>query len=386
MQSYNFVCVEHFTDPVLAEAVIGLTDRDPLTGHACDFCVHPIPGADLDDVAEFVSEAIHRHYETAADAGMPWDQEDGCWAFSTTDTTDVVWGLGGIETAEVVDAIVERLEPEDWVPQNDPMRSEAEVLRGSWVAFQEHVMHVSRFLMAPAIVEAIRDEVELIEVVQIGTPVYRARSFDGPLPFRKPHQLVGPPASLSRAGRMNAAGIPVLYAAMDAETAAAEVFDGKEYAALIELRTLEELTVLNLTEPPWHSPFDPQVSLRRYRLASFLRSFAQEITRPIVRDERVHHEYVPAQMMSEFLRWRLLPTGRELDGIKYRSSRGEAANIVLFVGPLGCLPDSELGEQVSRGHGERQKLRPGSNVLEIRQYLPPRSRELEPVPLELADE
>jgi hypothetical protein len=72
-------------------------------------------------------------------------------------------------------------------------------------------------------------------------------------------------------------------------------------------------------------PYDPHEALR------FLHRLADDISRPIERDDRVHIEYVPTQVVIEFLRTTKLPEGVKLDGIRYRSSRREGGmSLVLF--------------------------------------------------------
>ena len=72
-------------------------------------------------------------------------------------------------------------------------------------------------------------------------------------------------------------------------------------------------------------PYDPHKALR------FLHRLADDISRPIARDDRVHIEYVPTQVVTEFLRTTKLPEGAKLDGIRYRSSRRDGGiSLVLF--------------------------------------------------------
>jgi hypothetical protein len=171
---------------------------------------------------------------------------------------------------------------------------------------------------------------------------------------------------------MNAAGIPVLYAALDVETAAAEVYDGKGSVAIASLRPRRSLTIVDLTAIPHASPLDPLVPIATSQRAAFLRSFTAEITRPIIRDGRIHHEYTPTQIFTEYIQWRLLPPQVGVDGIVYPSARTDGRNIVIFAGPAGCLPDGGLPPSVNREAGEEQLLEADSRVA-IRTYKPPAS-------------
>ena len=66
----------------------------------------------------------------------------------------------------------------------------------------------------------------------------------------------------------------------------------------------------------------------------FLGGFARDIAKPIVRDERVHQEYVPTQVVTEFIRFVLRPVG---DGVAYASARVDGTNLVLFASQEDCL-------------------------------------------------
>src|SRR6185437_6461579 len=71
--------------------------------------------------------------------------------------------------------------------------------------------------------------------------------------------------------------------------------------------------------------YDPRPRLR------FLHSISHEISRPVARDDRVHIEYVPTQVVTEYVRTAVTINGRSVDGIRYRSSRRRAQTaLVLF--------------------------------------------------------
>jgi RES domain len=98
------------------------------------------------------------------------------------------------------------------------------------------------------------------------------------------------------------------------------------------------------------SLFDPE---RRHLRAAliFLRHFVVEIKKSFKRDDRIHIEYVPTQVVTEWFRTKFEPgTGGPLDGILYGSARRPGgANLVLFIDNDGAVdagkatPDALLG-------------------------------------------
>ncbi len=175
--------------------------------------------------------------------------------------------------------------------------------------------------------------------------IFRARvAFsDGDLQgiLKDPVKGLGPPPSRkAKAGRMNAAGIPVFYGAMDEETCIAEarapvgsqVALGRfEVIRTVRLLDFDILTKVNVEG----SHFDPEYRTR-YGRAGFLRHLVGEISRPVMpRDEEF--EYLPTQAVSEYLASCVEP---RLDGIVFHSSQtaGEGRNIVLFNHACGVEP------------------------------------------------
>jgi hypothetical protein len=128
---------------------------------------------------------------------------------------------------------------------------------------------------------------------------------------------------------MSPAGVSMFYATLDETTALAETYvrhDGEPAQATIAtFRLTQDLTVLDLTDrPSTPSIFDgDEASL--YRGANgFLHEFADDLTKLIVKDGRERIEYVPSQVVTEYVRYRLEhEIGKPVPGILYRSARHE---------------------------------------------------------------
>ena len=93
---------------------------------------------------------------------------------------------------------------------------------------------------------------------------------------------------------------------------------------LFGLQHRRDLNVLDLTELPSPITF----WLDGFEEIAFLKAFHEEITRPIKRDNRIHSEYVPSQVFTEFLRYMF--KGVQLYGMIYNSSLDGEKDIVLF--------------------------------------------------------
>lgn len=95
-------------------------------------------------------------------------------------------------------------------------------------------------------------------------------------------------------------------------------------------RTERDLRILDLTNLPSIPGIFSGVE-RMGRLGLIvIHAFAREITRPVDRTDRVHIDYIPSQVITEFIRGRKF-TGGKVDGICCPSTPGVSGrNIVLF--------------------------------------------------------
>jgi hypothetical protein len=146
---------------------------------------------------------------------------------------------------------------------------------------------------------------------------------------------------------MSPAGIVMMYASEDAATALAEIVDKEGTYTVGEFMTDRDAMILDLAElPEIPSIFKPVPDSMEYHPRQnliFLHEIADEISRPIARDDRVHVEYVPTQVVTEFIRTVATFDGRHIDGIAYRSSRQTGkSSVVLFADQTNLVLPEDL--------------------------------------------
>lgn len=209
-----------------------------------------------------------------------------------------------------------------------------------WIAFCKKVKHVQRYFNEDVLSE-LNEHFENINgalseygetaVIEIGPgtiidTIYRARKVEDDDTRTKisenPSQQLGPPpASITPPGRMNPAGIPVFYGALEGHTCIAEIRSSVGAPAAIGKFIIKrKLKILDLTV--FNEGFlEPG-------LYSFIVSFHKDISKPILpRDEGL--DYIPTQVITEFL---ANHPDLGFDGIIYSSAQTdeEGKNIVLF--------------------------------------------------------
>jgi hypothetical protein len=177
---------------------------------------------------------------------------------------------------------------------------------------------------------SITRQLGLLKTAGAGSKFFRARK-SWTKRLSTAAELGPPPEELSlQANRMNPPGIPMFYGASSAKAALREIqsFGGYvgEFVALRDLRILDLSYLPNIP-----SIFSGKPREQRLTLA-FLRQFQRSVSAPVPRDERVHVEYVPTQIITEYFRY--LGVGAEdIDGITYDSVASvDDTNTVLFIG------------------------------------------------------
>jgi hypothetical protein len=330
-------------------------------------------------------ERIEMEYEDPANS-VGYETAEGGYQLATTDTWDLLdeLGLGNDLSAPNLHAdLTNALGMAEWIHRDPYSLTEEQARRMGWQEFSDLVKHRVRYLMFPpkknptgetvvtdpdeiAMLEEMypdagvrpRDEVTdpadmldelgdlfekngLFYTLPAGTLLFRVRIHS---PANRPDNTMaalGPPSGEHArfSNRMSPAGVPMFYAAFDEATALAETavrHDGKPAEQTTgTFRVLKDLTLLDLVNlPAVPSLFDDdQANLDRPAL-SFLHDFVEDLTKPIEKDGREHVEYVPAQIVTEYVRYRLgLKVGKQTVGIRYRSARkSEGIGCVLFYG------------------------------------------------------
>lgn len=377
------VCLAHITDEFLRDAVAEQVreyecfacGRTGVAGQGDPFAVP------LDELTERVLSAVKRHFARAVD-GVPWDSEEGWYALPTYDSTQAVTDVCELafdadHEGRILDRIVNSVDDEAWVPEDRAVES-AEHL---WDEFSRTVMHESRFMLLDddhdddtafntfpldsntwrqrpsraiaSLLTALANtitEMDLLITEPAGSAYYRGRLIDSPHLGKPTAEWLGPPPQKDAAtpNRMSPPGIVMFYVSGDAQTAVKEIagHGPKPYARIGAFRSTRELRIIDLTREPVPLHYFDEPGFESYQNSQYLHYFVKEITRPIIPDGREHREYVPTQVVTEYLRWALK---ERVDGIKLPSAQSGHATYVLFFGaqdvadadsqhPLGRAP------------------------------------------------
>ena len=123
----------------------------------------------------------------------------------------------------------------------------------------------------------------------------------------------------------------MFYGSDDKQTTLAEMPELPEHYAIGTFETLRPLRVLDLTSVRSPSIFDMSEHAN-YDWLLFMSEFLHDFSSPIERDDRIHIDYVPTQVVTEYLRDAKLDGLPPVEGIKYRSARRKGGTCyVLFI-------------------------------------------------------
>ncbi len=351
----KYVCPDCLLDHVLAQAV-----RDAAQADTCDYCRQSTPdqslAAPVDVVLELVVPGLHSENEDPIEQ-VAWE---GGFTIDPTDTRDLLQEYEVTENGDLIDDIAEAIATTHWVDKDPYAAAPHEALLWGWRGFREHVKHRSRYMFLdptdatapggngeiaidqmPAALRAAIDAGGLARLLQAGTTYHRARPgpYDPANPPSTAGELGSPPDANARNNRMTPAGISAFYGASTREGALAEVraYSDSPQLSIGAFVTARDMLVIDLVDlPAVPSAFDePRRHVRPAIL--FLREFATDVAVPAQPDDREHLEYVPTQVVAEYLKHRYEHPDGPVMGVLWRSSLNpDVIDCVLFVDNDGC--------------------------------------------------
>lgn len=348
------VCSSCFEDQYLRAWI--RADNGP---RGCDACGgYDSPTMPIDEIAERIETLIARRFGRAVDH-LPYETSEGGYLGPHWDKYEIIEAIGLVlprDSGALLDALLDRFDDEPWCEFDWLSLEPDEALRSSWERFCRVVKHKRRFFFhaegdddqdsyTPASllrsIAAISERFGLVTELRPGINLWRARPGLQKGHRSKATQFGPPPIEYSlQSNRMNPPGIPMLYLASTVNTALTET--RVEQAKVGLWRARRPLLVLDLRTLPPVPGFFSDATRDDALSLSFLHDFAADIMKPVARDDRVHVDYLPSQVVTEYFRDRQFGD-RNLDGVAYGSTvHRQGWNVALF------LSDRDLGLAKSR--------------------------------------
>lgn len=345
-----------FSDRLVCDQCFGDTDliykiRGYQAKGWCTYCKHSsVWVAPFDDIAEFIKNRMMSFYGLAVDQ-LPYCSAEGGFIGSHWDTEDLLFEEIGLEISSGGERqlhcdLVSEIGDETWCEFDWLSLEIDQSLMSSWEEFCQITMSERRFFFhrlggseyrhpdERQIGVFLHEMAELIEALGliktfgVGTAYYRARAFTD-MPFTTARELGPPPAAIClQSNRMNPPGITMFYGAETPRLAVAESRGSKLSVGRFE--TTRAIRILDLARLRKVPGFFSEASRGELQGLAFFHQLSYAMAKPVERSDRVHVDYIPTQIVTEFLR-DFAFDGSPIDGIQYTSAlEYGGANVVLF--------------------------------------------------------
>ena len=347
------VCPKCIDEPGIADFIEGAA-----TAKKCSFCRRRRTAAfaaPFREVRDFINDRICERYDDPAN-GLAFESAEGGYQGGTFTSLELLEDELGLEFPEddgtLLEAIAEGLSNDLWCEGSFYGLNQEDALRFSWERFCRVVKHERRYFFAGADQEddyevlrpaetlarlfAYAEDDGLFVTLPSGSMLHRARWTPKGKSFADALQLGPPPVELAvQSNRMSPPGIVMMYASEHAGTALAETASEPGRFTLATFATQRDAVILDISKefdvPSMFRDVSDSLEYDPRPRRSFLREIARDISKPIARDDKIHVEYVPTQVVTEYLRTMATNDGRKIDGVRYRSSRaGGKTSLVLF--------------------------------------------------------
>ena len=359
----TLVCADHIND----EAIRLFINRQGEV-EECSYCGRRKKVLELETLMDYITDAIMHFYTDSANF-MSYNSREGGYLGNVYDASELLNEHFELEIADTAlfNDIHDSLDlNKAWANEYEYHNNEGDYRYESWLAFQNIVKHQSRFLFSSkrnfkfddsafSITEFLKlmgkqiRQMRMLTTLNKGARLYRCRQHEYKDEVTEAAHICSPSNEHAiYPNRMSPAGIPMFYAAFESETAENETLDlanrDKPFYSIAEFKTKHELTLIDLSKvPPMPSRFE-QRKWDIFYLIAFLRAFVEDFTKGIEKDGKIHIEYVPTQIITEYFRFEFNKAGAHpIDGIIYPSSKNRGKNAcVLFMNHYESLMDLEF--------------------------------------------
>lgn len=342
------VCLICFTDRDLKQLIVSQRKRG-----ACDYCEDDRhrPIMNMSDMADYIKGRMLTFYGYAGDQ-LPYESREGGYQGWTSDTEDILFESIGLDLEndyrnKLRTDLLDDIGDETWCDFEWLCLDYDKSLLSSWSEFCDLVKTQRRYFFQNlgggdsghpddrsighflSELDGNIAELGLLRTLDPRQTFYRAQ----PRHQHEQHisaERLGPPPSqfALQSNRMNPPGIPMFYGSDSSELAILESQNSR--VSVGEFTNTKSITIIDLANMPNIPGFYSNASRRTILGLQFLYRFAEQIAKPVARDDRVHIEYIPTQILSEYFR-EFGVSGQAIDGISYSSATGHGGiNTVLF--------------------------------------------------------
>ena len=367
------ICAEHFNDYAIQDFI-----NDSGKRQKCNYCKRVRNCLDLDAVAEFIEKGLKRFYDDAAN-WLGYDSGEGGYLGETFDAYEIITSeLELVDDEPLISDLGYLLADWAWCRYDPYGDSESEGLLFDWTDFKNAIKHQYRYTIffqkklkqfqykvniADVLLEIGERIVrfDLFTIINADTIFYRCRQHEKTVSVTKIGDIIAAPddnATLSN--RMSPAGISMFYGSFNSYTSEIETLNTSDtirtqYSTGI-FRNVSSFKVVDFTKLPSVPSIFDEERRNDYHSLCLLWNFVHDLSKPIAHDGKEHIEYIPTQVITEYIHF-MMTGHEEIQGIIYPSSRhrGEKA-CVLFWNHSQCLKNLSLIKLETKQVNEAARL------------------------------
>jgi len=347
----------------------------------------------LEEVLEIIMDGIKAEYDDPRNCMGFEGGWQGAKTYDTFDLMDIYGYELGIEDDKLREDIIDSMIDDEWCEISPYSQRENEMYFSNWAEFCEIVKHKMRYMFLikqlnrreifktsnetliiqkkvnPTIndfseilfyIEDNIKEIDIIKEIEEGSIFYRGRTHGADERYYNASDIGTPPIGAAiYSNRMSPAGIPMFYGGMDIDTVYEEMKkDNKPCVTIGNFISIVPFTIIDFTKlPPIPTVFNPDTRHLRQPLM-FFEDFIKDLSKPVTKDGREHIEYIPTQIITEYIRHIFKHyDDNNIDGIFYPSAcKVGGICCVLFLENKDCTDNkSEKNKKLLLTHTSVRK-------------------------------
>lgn len=288
-------------------------------------------------------------YEDAVNI-LGYDSRQGGYLGTTFTTNEIIQEFIELEAYPfvIIEDIVYSIDDIPWVETDYYYENKNDRMQNAWTYFSEIVTHKTRFLFETKNdkdqnafrilkdVGSLISSLNIIRVIPAGSILFRCRHHSKAAEVKDFDDITAPHnIEAIYPNRFSPAGIAMFYGSFDQETAKLETISredpDKDLISTGSFRFKEDIYTIDLQKLPKLPSIFGVKNKERYHLKCFLHYFINEISKKIKKDGKEHIEYVPTQVVTEFLRYPFNKRRKnKISGLIYPSSQNDSKASAVF--------------------------------------------------------
>jgi len=342
----NLICIKHIDEKHI-ESYIRKNYKDGI----CHYCNQKRKVVKLGRITDYMQLGIDNFYDDAAN-WMSYNSQEGGYQGTTYSNYDIITELIETDTWNITTDIISLIEDKAWADRYEGIGDPADNSVYDWEYFKEIILHKSRFLFfndyvsneyyfqrnASDILKEIGrylTELGLVELLPKRIKIFRSRQHGEKDNITELCKIVSPPIKNAIfPNRFSPAGISMMYSGFSKETAIAETLNlsdrERNFITTAEFETVRYIYVINFNRLPSLPSIFDTTKIDKYFIIAFIKRLVRDFTKGISKDGMEHIEYIPTQVVTEYIRYKFNSRRKnKIEGLIYSSSKNSEGNAMV---------------------------------------------------------